>query len=76
LPPTRVKVPSWSTRSSLTWLSSGISPISSRKSVPVSANLELALLLLHRAGEGAALVAEQLALEQFMRGIAAVLIFT
>ena len=34
VPPTRRKVCSWSTRSSLTCMPAGISPISSRKSVP------------------------------------------
>src|SRR5687768_10449662 len=38
LPPTRKKVRLSSTRSSFTWVASGISPISSRKMVPVSAS--------------------------------------
>ena len=37
-PPTRSKVRSWRTRRSLTWVSGGISPISSRKRVPPSAS--------------------------------------
>ena len=36
--PTRSSSPSWRTRSSLAWSSSGISPISSRNSVPPSAS--------------------------------------
>ena len=42
----------------------GSSPISSRKTVPPAGRLEHALARRHRAREGAALVAEQLALEQ------------
>ena len=38
VPPTRKKVRLSSTRSSLTWVASGISPISSRKMVPPSAS--------------------------------------
>ena len=62
--PTRSTICSCSTRSSLACSGGAISPISSRNSVPPSRQLEPAALLRDRAGEGAALVAEQLALEQ------------
>ena len=52
------------TRSSFTWIEGGISPTSSRKRVPPSASSKRPSLPLHRPGEGAALVAEQLGLEQ------------
>ena len=54
--------PSWSTRSSLAWKSADISPISSRKSVPPSARSKQPARA-GAPGEGAALVAEELALE-------------
>ena len=63
-PPTRSNSRSCSTRSSLTCIAGGMSPTSSRKSVPPSASSKRPSLLLDRAGERALLVAEQLALEQ------------
>ena len=64
LPPTRSNSRSWSTRSSFTCTSSGISPISSRKIVPPSASSKRPMRRSNRAGERALLVAEQLALDQ------------
>ena len=61
VPPTRKKVRLSSTRSSFTWVAGGISPISSRKMVPAVGQLEPAQPALGGAGEGALLVAEQLA---------------
>ena len=55
---------SCSTRRSLAWSSSGMSPISSRKSVPPCASSSLPEPPLLGVGERAALVAEQLRLEQ------------
>ena len=66
-PPTGVTSPLWSTRSSLACRSIGMSPISSRKSVPPVRLAEAPGARGHRAGEGAALVAEELALEQLAR---------
>ena len=63
VPPTRSTSPSCSTRSSFAWKSRLISPISSRKSVPPCGALEAAGARRCGAGEGALLVAEQLALE-------------
>ena len=48
----------------LLWSPGASSPISSRNTVPAVGNLELAFLLGHGAGEGAAFMAEQLAFEQ------------
>ena len=62
--PTRCTSPSSSTRSSLACTVSGSSPISSRNSVPPSASLEQPRLVVGGAGERAAHVPEQLALEQ------------
>ena len=53
-----------STRSSRTWSSGGISVISSRKQRPLVRALEVPLVLPVGAGEAAALVAEELALDQ------------
>ena len=64
VPPTRSNSRSCSTRRILACMDSGMSPISSRKSVPSLGELEAAGPRPHRAGEGAALVAEQLGLEQ------------
>ena len=55
---------SCSTRSSFTCTAGVMSPISSRKSVPPLASSKRPGFGVHRAGEGALLVAEQLALEQ------------
>ena len=66
-PPSRRKHCSSSTRSSLACSISGISPISSRNSVPLSASSNMPALLRPGVGEGAFLVAEQLALEQRFR---------
>ena len=60
-------LPSWSTRSSFGCSSSGSSPISSRKSVPPLASSNAPGLRRVRAGERAALVAEELALDQRRR---------
>ena len=67
----RTRAPA-ATRSSFGCTSSGMSPISSRNSVPRCASSMRPILLVDRAGERAALVAEQLALEQ-RRGSAATL---
>ena len=64
LPPTRSNVRSCRTRRSLTCVASGISPISSRKSVPPSACSKRPSRRATRAGERALLVAEELALEE------------
>ena len=52
---------SWSARSSFTCSSGGMSPISSKKTVPAVGQLELAQAPLLGVGERALLVAEQLA---------------
>ena len=65
-------MPVSSTRSSFTWLSGSISPISSRNSVPPSASSMSPGLASDRAGERALLVAEQLGLEHLARQRAAV----
>jgi hypothetical protein len=62
--PSAATCPSCSTRNSLAWLPSGRSPISSSSSVPWSAPADEAGPVLARVGEGAAPVAEQLALDQ------------
>ena len=62
--PTRSNSHSCSTRSSLACSSSGISPTSSRKSVPRSASSKRPARSLERAGERASHVAEELALEE------------
>ena len=59
--------PLWRTRRSLAWTSRGSSAISSRKSVPLSAISNRPDRALQRAGEGPALVAEQLALDERRR---------
>ncbi len=64
VPPSRSKRDSSMTRRSFAWVSRDMSPISSRKSVPPSASSNLPRLALHRAGEGAALVPEELGEEQ------------
>ena len=66
-PPTRVYSPSCSTRSSRVCASSGMSPISSRNSVPPSACSNCPASRGLRAGERALLVPEQLALDQLAR---------
>ncbi len=71
-PPSRYKVFSWSTRSSLAWEASGILEISSRKSVPGVRLLDLSHGLLIRAGERPPLVPEQLALKQRLGNRAAI----
>ena len=63
-PPTRSNSRSSRKRSSLTWTVGEMSPISSRKSVPPSAISKRPARAVDGAGEGALLVAEQLALEQ------------
>ena len=63
VPPTRSNSRSCSARSSLICTSIGRSPTSSRNSVPPSASSKRPGRRAHRAGEGALLVAEQLALE-------------
>ena len=65
-PPTRSISRSCSARSSLACRRPSISEISSSSRVPPSGLLELADPPRHRAGEGALLVAEQLALQQVM----------
>ena len=63
--PSRWISPDWSTRSSLTCMSKGISPISSRNSVPVSASSNLpGRPPFLRSRERAFLIAEQLALQK------------
>ena len=71
-PPTRSKLPSCRTRSSRTCAASGSSPISSRKSVPPSARSNQPLRCADGAGEAAALVAEELGVDQPGRDRAAV----
>ena len=61
-----------SARSSFTCSASGMSPISSRNSVPPSAAWNRPRRSCDRAGEGALLVAEQLGLEQALGNRAAV----
>ena len=63
-PPTRRNSPVSSTRSSFACSDGPISPISSRKRVPPWASSNWPSFFCMRVGEGAALVAEQLALEQ------------
>ena len=65
--PSRSTSPSWSTRSTLACVLALMSPTSSRKIVPAVGHLELADLLFGRAGERAALVAEELGLDQLFR---------
>ena len=67
MPPTRSNSDSWSARRSFTCISTGTSPISSRKSVPPSASSKPPGLRADRAGEGAPLVPEQLALDEVLR---------
>ena len=67
----REPLASSSTRSSLAWIASGSSPISSRNSVPPCA-VRTCRCVAVGAGERAALVAEQLALDQGSRGCGAV----
>ena len=72
-PPTGVELAApASTRSSFACSVGGSSPISSRNSVPPSAASNAPVARCDRAGEGAALVAEQLALEQRLGDGAAV----
>ena len=66
VPPTRRTFLSWRARRSLTWVQGDISPTSSRKRVPPLGQLEHALLVGDGAGEGAADVAEELALEEVL----------
>ena len=63
-PPTRLKVFSSRNRSSFACSAGTISPISSRNTVPPSADSSRPRFCWSRVGERAALVAEQLALEQ------------
>ncbi len=65
--PTGRTVFSCTTRSSLTCMCSGKSATSSRNNVPPFGALHEALLVGHRAGEAAALVAEQLTLHELRR---------
>ena len=65
--PSLVNSASCSTCSSLACSAGFISPISSRKIVPLCACSNLPMRVRRRAGEGALLVAEQLALEQLGR---------
>ena len=65
-PPIRSITRSCRKRSSLTCSGSGMSPTSSRNRVPPCASSILPGVRLDRAGEGAALVAEQLGLEQVL----------
>ena len=67
-PPTRVNSPDCSTRSTLACADAIMSPISSRKMVPPSAISNRPALARRGAGEGAALVAEQLGLDQLLAG--------
>ena len=71
-PPIRVTTPSCSTRSTLAWAASDMSPISSRNSVPPSACSNLPGPIGDGAGERALHVAEQLALDQLGRDRGAV----
>ena len=64
VPPTRINFRFSRNRKSLACTLVGISPISSRKSVPPAAASTLPLRSIAGAGEGALLVAEQLALEE------------
>ena len=66
-PPNRENSPSCRTCSSLAWSDGSISPISSRKIVPWLANSNLPGLRLQRAGERAALEAEQLRFQELGR---------
>ena len=70
--PSRSTSPVCSTRSSFTWISSGSSPTSSRKSVPRSASSNRPIRARCRAREGASLVSEQLAFDERRRQRAAV----
>ncbi len=70
--PTRSKLRSCSTRNSFTCICSDMSPISSRNSVPPSANSKRPDARRQRAREGALLVAEQFALQQIRRNGAAI----
>ena len=65
-PPTRITFRSSSTRSSLACAGSGSSPTSSRNSVPSPGVFERAAAQAIGAGERAALVAEQLALDELL----------
>ena len=65
--PSRSTSPSCSTRSTLACVFGLMSPTSSRKIVPAIRLLELADLLLGRAGERALFVAEQLRFDQLFR---------
>ncbi len=65
-PPTRENSPDCRTRSTLAWAERFMSPISSRKIVPPSAISNKPALARRRAGERAALVAEQLGLDQLL----------
>ncbi len=67
VPPTRSNSFSCSTRSSLICMAGERSPISSRKSVPPCASSKRPFAGGHRAGEGALLVAEELALDHALR---------
>ena len=71
-PPTRVKLPLSISRSSFACSGGGMSPISSRNSVPRAGALGIAEMALLRPGEGALLVAEDLALEKLRRDCRAV----
>ena len=66
MPPTRSNSLSCSARRSFTCISIGISPISSRKSVPPLASSKRPGLLATAPGERAALVAEELALDELL----------
>ena len=66
-PPTRSNCFSCTSRRILPWSGSGMSPISSRKSVPRWASSALPDLAARRPGEGALLVPEELVLEQVVR---------
>ena len=70
--PTRSKLRSCSTRSSFTCICSDMSPISSRNSVPPSANSKRPTRVGQGAGECPFLVTEQLALEQIRGDRAAI----
>ena len=74
-PPMRSTVRSCSTRSIFACSDAGISPISSRNTVPPSAASSLPGVRLAAPGEGALLIAEQLALQQ-VSGMAAQLMAT
>ena len=66
-PPTVVYSPCWSTRRRRVCASIGMSPISSRNSVPPSACSKRPGAARGRAGEGALLVAEELGFDQVAR---------